>query len=277
MDLLSGLAGGIWMLGLHGARPAARAAHERSGRDLSATLLDMLRRLPSNVRVLLGNPARPRSGAKQLPGGDARSERLRHRTPKEPPMKHALIIGLGLVIAPIAAQAQMNPPTAKPSVTLPTSTTPANAGKLSPTDSNFLSSAVTGGMAEVQAGQIALQQGDPAVKTVAQRMIADHTKANDELATIAKSQGLETPSQVDPVHAAALAQLRAARGSGFDNQYLNGQLADHQKTIGVFQQEADQGTNQELKAFAAKTLPTLQSHLQMIKEAIHNGSGHRPS
>jgi putative membrane protein len=173
-----------------------------------------------------------------------------------------------LACLPFAAYSQSNPSMGAAGTTLPTTSGPANAGKLSPVDANFVTNAAEGGLAEVQAGQLATQRGDSTVKAVGQKMVADHTKANTDLEALAKTEGFVVPTAPDQTHVATLVQLRTAKGTSFDNQYLDGQVTDHEKIIAIFQQEADQGSDPSLKAFAAKTLPILQGHLQMVKDAL---------
>ncbi len=182
-------------------------------------------------------------------------------------------IAFALAVAPFAASAQSTPSTgtAAPAAVLPTQGNPANA-ELSPTDANFVKQAAIGGLSEVQEGKLASQRGDRAAKKVGDQMVIDHTHANDELVGITKSQNLDIPTQPDATHAAQFAQLQKLRGKAFDNAYLNHQLLAHQQTIAVFQQEADQGSDPQLKAFAARTLPILQGHLAMVKSALHQTS-----
>jgi putative membrane protein len=123
-------------------------------------------------------------------------------------------------------------------------------------------------LAEVAAGKVAERRGDETVKAVGLQMVTDHTKADDELESVAKAQGLVIPTQPDAAHVASLAQLRKAKGSAFNNEYLEGQLTDHQRAIALFQQESQQGTDPQLKTFAANTLPILQQHLDMVKSAL---------
>jgi putative membrane protein len=188
-------------------------------------------------------------------------------------MKYAVVIGM-IGFLPLAAQAQSNPQMGHGSATavLPSSTGQANSGKLSPTDANFVAKAAASGMAEVEAGQLAVQSGGPKVKPIGERMVADHTRANNELIGIAKSQEIAVPTSVDPTDAAQLAELRRAQGQAFDNAYLTTQLTDHQTAIALFQQEADQGSDPALKNFAAKTLPILKMHLQMVQQALSKAS-----
>ncbi len=184
-------------------------------------------------------------------------------------MRQTLLIGFATVLLPLTALAQSNPPVGNPATTLPTTPPVTNARKLSPVDAHFVRDAAASGIAEVQAGHIASQQGDATVKAVGEKMVADHTQVNAELGGIAKAQGFDLPSQPDPSDTMTLSQLGKARGRTFNTQYLTTELTDHQKAIALFKQEADQGNDAELKAFAAKTLPTLEDHLHIIQQAMH--------
>jgi putative membrane protein len=42
-------------------------------------------------------------------------------------------------------------------------------------------------------------------------------------------------------------------------------LGDHEKAVALFRKEAAAAGDSAIKAFAAKTLPTIESHLEMAK------------
>jgi putative membrane protein len=142
-----------------------------------------------------------------------------------------------------------------------------NSSSLSAQDRSFVIIAAASGIAEVQEGQLAAAKGDSAVKAIGNRMIADHGKANDILSSIAANKAITPPTQVTSSQAAALAQLQGLSGKLFDAAYLKDQRAAHETAIKLFETEASSGTDADLKGFAAKTLPTLKMHRQMIKAA----------
>jgi putative membrane protein len=133
------------------------------------------------------------------------------------------------------------------------------------TAQDFVTEAASGGMYEVQSSQLVLDQAQaPAeVGEFAQRMVDDHTKANEQLTTLAQQQNLEVPSELQPEEQQMLDQLQGADDQA--QTYVQQQVAAHEKTVDLFQNYAEQGDNEELKQFAEQTLPTLQEHLEMAQ------------
>jgi putative membrane protein len=137
---------------------------------------------------------------------------------------------------------------------------------LSSADSEFAMKAASGGIAEVQAAQLAEQRAtSPQIKQFAQRMTTDHTAANTELQQIAKQANINLPTRPAGKDAAEEQKLRELNGAAFDQAYAQGQLQDHRETVELFQKEASSGQDPALKAFSQKTLPILQQHLQMAE------------
>lgn len=143
---------------------------------------------------------------------------------------------------------------------------PAGPPPLASADATFITQAAMGGLDEVQDGQIALQKATrPAVRQFAQQMVTDHTQVNQQLTALAQRKGVAPPPAPDPQQAAEAQKLQGLRGRGFDREFVRDQLTDHQQAVALFQQEAQQGTDPDVKAFAQQTLPTLQQHLQMVQ------------
>ncbi len=135
-------------------------------------------------------------------------------------------------------------------------------------DQKFAKNAAAGGMAEVQLGQLALTKAEnQKVKDFGQKMVDDHTKANDDLKAVAAQKNMTLPTTVMPKDQALMDKLSKMSGASFDKAYMSAMMKDHQKDISDFQQEANSGQDSDLKAFAAKTLPTLKSHMDMAKDA----------
>lgn len=142
-----------------------------------------------------------------------------------------------------------------------TTTSTANQTPLSMQDSTFVMKAAMGGMMEVEAGNVAQQNGmHERVKAFATMMINDHSKANSELMALASGRGMTVPTALPPDMQNHMEEMRKMKGKAFDNHYMNMMVNDHQKTISDFQAQANNGTDAELKAWAAKTLPVLQMH-----------------
>jgi putative membrane protein len=125
-----------------------------------------------------------------------------------------------------------------------------------------------GGMAEVELGKLAADKASTdAVKKFGQRMVDDHSKANDELKTLAQSKNIALPSAIGPQEKALHDRLMRLSGPAFDQAYMRAMVNDHVKDINEFRIESKSGKDPELKAWAAKTLPTLEDHLKQAREA----------
>jgi len=130
-------------------------------------------------------------------------------------------------------------------------------------DQQFMKQAAIGDMAEIQLGQMAQAKAtDPKVKSFGERMVKDHSTADDLLKNLAQQQHVSVTADLDPQHKNEQSMLSNKSGSEFDKDYIRLMVHNHQKTIQKFKHEAASSTDPTLKAFARNTLPTLQSHLQ---------------
>jgi len=163
------------------------------------------------------------------------------------------------------------PATSKPSTTDTKSTADAKASASA--DSAFIHTAAMGGMAEVELGKLAVANATSSdVKLFAQRMVDDHSKANDELKSLAGQKNVKLPAELDAKHKAVQDKLAKQKGAAFDAAYMSEMVSDHNTDVALFQKESKSGKDAEAKAWAAKTLPTLQEHQKMAKE-IHAKTG----
>jgi putative membrane protein len=138
----------------------------------------------------------------------------------------------------------------------------------------FVDDASAKGVAEIEAGKLAQEKAVSAdVKAFAQMMVTDHTAANEKLKTIAQAQQLEVssyPEVMDKIKTMIL-ELRSAKS--FDQAYANNQVKAHEAAVALFEKEAADGKDPQLKAFAAQTLPKLKEHLAHAQKlaAAHGG------
>jgi putative membrane protein len=140
-------------------------------------------------------------------------------------------------------------------------------------DALFAMKAAQGGMAEVQLGQLAAQKGtSPDVKSFGQMMVDDHTKANDNLKSVASQESMTLPTSPNAKDQALYTKLQNESGSKFDHDYVKAMVKDHQEDVKEFQKESTSGTDPQIKNFAAQTLPVLQQHLSKI-QSIQSGMG----
>ncbi|MGE8482314.1 DUF4142 domain-containing protein [Pseudomonas sp. FP1740] len=137
---------------------------------------------------------------------------------------------------------------------------------------DFVDDAAAGGIAEVETSKLALEKSSSAdIKAFAKMMITDHSKANEELAALAKKHDIEVPDSTTLVKQAK-EKILDLREESFDKAYANNQVKAHEEAIERFKKEANTVTDDrtkgatELKAFAQKMLPTLENHLALAKK-----------
>lgn len=145
------------------------------------------------------------------------------------------------------------------------------------TSNDFVDNAAAGGISEVETSKLALEKSSSAdVKSFANMMITDHSKANDELAALAKKHDIKVPDSTTLVKQAK-EKILDLRDESFDAAYANNQVKAHEETIALFKKEADTVTDDktaagpEFKGFAQQMLPALEKHLEAAKalQAAH--------
>lgn len=138
-------------------------------------------------------------------------------------------------------------------------------------EKKFVQDAALGGMAEVELGKLATQKASSdAVKQFGQKMVDDHTKANDQLKEVASKQNIGIPDSLDSKHQSRIDKMSKLSGPDFDKAYVKDQLKDHKKDVSEFKNEAENGSNPNIKQFASTTLPVLQEHLNMVQDLNKN-------
>jgi putative membrane protein len=142
-----------------------------------------------------------------------------------------------------------------------------NNGKVSSSETSFMKNAAQGGMAEVELGQLAQQKASSSdVKDFGRRMVTDHSKAGDQLKALAAKKGVTLPEAVAGKDKSTSDKLSKLSGADFDKAYMNDMINDHETDVAEFQKAANNASDQDVRAFASSTLPTLQEHLKMAKE-----------
>jgi putative membrane protein len=133
------------------------------------------------------------------------------------------------------------------------------------TPESFVSQAAIIGKAEIELGQMAIKNTqDENVRAYAQRMVKDHSAADKKLQAIAAKENLQVPQSLDPEHASLKAKLQGLKGEEFDRAYVKAMANGHDKAVALFESASQQPQMpEELKQFAASTLPTLEQHKEM--------------
>lgn len=133
-------------------------------------------------------------------------------------------------------------------------------------DESFVKEAASGGLMEVELGKLAEQNAEnPRVKKFGAMMVKDHSKANDELKSIATSKNINVPANMEDKNMDKVEDLRKKQGAEFDKDYMDLMVDDHEKDIDKFKKQAEDGKDPEIKAFASKTISVLMMHLDSAK------------
>jgi len=134
--------------------------------------------------------------------------------------------------------------------------------------SSFVRKAAEANYAEVQLGKLAQDKGtNPAVKDFGQRMVTDHSKANDNLKPIASKDNITMPDKMSAKDQALYDRLDRLSGSQFDHQYMQAMIRDHQSDVSEFRHESEKAKNPDVRSYASSTLPVLQEHLRLAEDA----------
>ena len=132
-------------------------------------------------------------------------------------------------------------------------------------DNDFAVKAANGGMLEMEVARLAREKArNTEVKEFAAMLMSDHQKANDELKALAGRKNITLPGRLGNDEQKHVDELAKLSGMEFDKKFVDLMVEDHEKDVKLFQEAADDADDADLKAFAAKTLPTLQKHLERI-------------
>ncbi|HEY6643788.1 DUF4142 domain-containing protein [Povalibacter sp.] len=185
-------------------------------------------------------------------------------------MKTASMAIAMLFAASHLAQAQQSPPPPdinERSAASATGSPSQSRSRLS--SEEFAEKAGAAGHAEVAMGKLGSQKAQSAaVKAYAEKMVADHTKGNQELATTAEAQGFDVPSSPDAMHKMMHEKFKLQKADAeFDQDFMKQMVKDHKAVIALYETAvSDPDVDPTLQALARKTLPTLRDHLAQAEK-----------
>lgn len=145
-------------------------------------------------------------------------------------------------------------------------------------DDKFAQQAARDSLAEIEMGQMARDKKPrQAVAQFARRMIDDHTKANRQLGEILVKQQITMPAEPDRAHRQAAERLAKLSGEEFERAYMRQMVQDHQKSVTLFERQARDGQDAQLRRFAENSLPALREHLEMAQDIYGREAAAEPS
>ncbi|MBS0559773.1 MAG: DUF4142 domain-containing protein [Proteobacteria bacterium] len=158
-------------------------------------------------------------------------------------------------------------PAPAPTVPVPPAGSAAAMPPLTDRDASFVAQQVGNNMAEIQAGQLALQRTqNPTVRNYAEKMINDYSAANASLMQIAAQHGVRTPMGLTPSDQDALNQLSQLQGKDFDRAYIDAMIRAHGTTVLQMNDELQHGLSQYVSGWVQNTRPTVIQHEQLAQQ-----------
>jgi putative membrane protein len=141
-------------------------------------------------------------------------------------------------------------------------------------DREFVEDMIAGGNAEVELGRLVEDKSkNREVRQFAAMLVEDHTKAGTDLKQVATTANIE-PMPADAgardEHNDLMERLGKLSGEEFDREYIKAMVDKHEKTVDTVEEKADGPSNDHVKQWAAKTLPTLKKHLEQAKQIQEN-------
>ena len=186
--------------------------------------------------------------------------------------KQKSVLAAALVAAAMSAPLWAKPATSAKPVTSATTQGVSNA------DRKWMMAAADGQMKEISLGNLVVRRASNAkVKQFAQHMVQDHTKALGELQKLAKSKGVALPTELGKKNRDTYDHMAKLSPSRLSHDYIENMVEDHYKDVKDFSHEARHGQDKDVRAWAKKTTPVLQMHLQMAREAARGVVSKRKS
>ena len=138
--------------------------------------------------------------------------------------------------------------------------TVAKGSSIKGNDKEFFEKAAKSGDKEIAVSQaVYARLANAGIRTFAEKMVADHTAAGNELKALASKKGVTLPT-LDP----KVAQKWSDENDDLDEKYIEEMVSDHKEAVSLFE-KATTSSDPEIAAFAKETLPKLQHHLDQAE------------
>ncbi len=143
-------------------------------------------------------------------------------------------------------------------------------------DKEFASKVSASGMAEVNLSELAVRVSrNPAVTQFAQRMIADHMRASQEMTRMANQRSIKLPGEMDDEHQKCFDKLKKLSGAEFDREYMEAMVKDHEKAVEAFEKQSKEGKDDAMKRWATQLTPIMKRHLEMARKVRDQVKGEK--
>jgi putative membrane protein len=136
-----------------------------------------------------------------------------------------------------------------------------------PIDRDFLIKVANANQAEIQYSQLADKRASSnQVKDFASMLVKDHKGAGDKLADLLKGRKLAIVTGLDKDTRDEASRLGKLEGVDFDRAYLHCMIKEHKSAIAIFENQAKNGQESDIRDFAKTLLPDLRQHLKKAEQ-----------
>lgn len=140
--------------------------------------------------------------------------------------------------------------------------------QVSKQDKKWLSNAHQINVAEVKAGQLALERAHAnAVRRVAQTLINDHKKLDAKVTQLAQKLGVDLPAAPSDKQKATIEFLSTKQGMAFDKEWTHTEITAHIGAITKTKAEITEGSSKKVQKAAKKAVKALKKHLSLLRTA----------
>lgn len=134
-------------------------------------------------------------------------------------------------------------------------------------DSEFLVEAAAINMKEIELGKLVENNTEnQGLKSYAQMLVEEHTKANEKLKAMAKEMNISLPMDLTEDGKDAYEKLKEESGEEFNKEYVNMMIKGHEEAIDEMEEAVEEANSEKVRAWATDMLPKLREHLAKAKD-----------
>lgn len=142
-----------------------------------------------------------------------------------------------------------------------------NKDKLNTADVKFVKHESTAGTADVKIAALGVEKAERAdVKAFAETLVTHRTQSNTEVRALAEKKGVEVSTMISPKRAEEFLNLEKASKANFDKEFLAAVVRDHQNLVSSFEESAKDATDDDVRKWSEKMLPTIKANLAKAPE-----------
>ncbi len=134
-------------------------------------------------------------------------------------------------------------------------------------DAEFVVNAIASSYGEIKLAELAMgRAGNTTLNSTAEMLKKDHTKVVADLKALAATNGISVPmEQSDDAKDEYKSLSEEEDAKDFNKEWCNKMVDKHQSSINDYEERMEKTENVELRTWISQTLPTLKSHLEMLK------------